>query len=116
MLGPRSLQVAIVGNKVDLLGAGELRAAQSAGGLIWEAQRLADELANGRHHLSSAKLGRGVGELFASLSRRMVEQRRRSAGSCERPLASARLVRPLPPAPDRQQAAGSGPAASSCQC
>jgi hypothetical protein len=107
MLGQQNVCLAIIGNKSDLLSGGgggheQRRESRTAGGsspeaqLVQEAIQLSEELPNARHHLTSAKLNQGVGELFVSLSRRMIEQQRRLA--LERHdsrllLASSRVVR-----------------------
>lgn len=106
MLGKQNVRLAIVGNKLDLLNLGpggngggcaisEQRAVQ-ASAVIQEAIQLSEELQNARHYLASAKLNQGLGELFVSLSRRMIEQHKRLAGARRENktvLASSRLVR-----------------------
>lgn len=81
MLGARNVRLAIVGNKLDLLVApNEARAIQMSP-IIREAIQLTEELQNARHYLTSAKLNQGLGELFVSLSRRMIEQHKRLNGA-----------------------------------
>lgn len=73
MLGNENIKLAIIGNKVDLLSSQEQKNPQS-NALVQEAIQLTNELINARHYLSSAKLNQGIGDLFISLSRRMIEQ------------------------------------------
>lgn len=85
MLGSRNVRLAIIGNKVDLLnvGASEQRAA-AASSVVREAIQLVDELQNARHFLTSAKLNQGIGELFVSLARHMIDQHRRLSSSSKK--------------------------------
>lgn len=80
MLGIKNVRLAIIGNKVDLLEApNEARAIQMSA-VIREAIQMTEELQNARHYLTSAKLNHGLGELFVSLARLMIEQHKRLAG------------------------------------
>ena len=133
MLGMKNVQLAIIGNKVDLLNvANEQRAAQVSS-IIREAMQLADELQNARHYLTSAKLNQGIGELFVSLSRRMIEQHKRLAATRRdsKTAAGSRFMRTISLAPDetrdeqtagarlsqadKNKLTGTGPA-NSCSC
>lgn len=113
MLGKQNVCLAIIGNKSDLLngpaggGGGSSRPATSANNyqlqqqqqesqLVQEAVALADELQNARHYLTSAKLNQGIGELFVSLAKRMLDQHKRLAAQrrdSRLMLASSRLAR-----------------------
>lgn len=106
MLGVDNITLAIIGNKSDLLAAPTpteqakqaalaQQAAATSSQLIQEASQLAAELPNARHHLVSAKLNQGIGELFASLSLRMVElARRRASARYSSGSAGSRTLRP----------------------
>lgn len=76
MLGNDNIKLAIIGNKIDLLPVGEQKCPQN-NPLIQEALQLTGENLNAKHYLTSAKLNQGIGELFTSLSKRMVEQARK---------------------------------------
>lgn len=102
MLGSQNIRLAIIGNKVDLLSPSEQKSPNS-NPLVQEAIQYADELTNARHYLTSAKLNHGLGDLFVSLSRRMVEQHKRLVAAREtsaRALASSRAIKTISLADD----------------
>lgn len=80
MLGKDNIKLAIIGNKVDLLSASELKSPQS-NAIIREAIQFTNELMNAKHYLTSAKLNQGIGEAFTSLSKRMIEQAKKQLAS-----------------------------------
>lgn len=76
MEGPDKIKLCIVGNKIDLLDPSIQRKPQNWQ-LIQEAMKLANEIINARHYVISAKQNRGIGEMFLSLSKRMIDQHRK---------------------------------------
>lgn len=83
MLGTQNIRLAIIGNKIDLLPNWSLdsKLAVQSSRLIQEALEYCDDLQNARHYLTSAKCNQGIGDLFVSLSKRMVEQHKRLAAA-----------------------------------
>lgn len=88
MLGNENIKLAIIGNKVDLLTASEQKSPQT-NALIQEAVQFSNELLNAKHYLTSAKLNQGIGDLFVSLSKRMIEQSKKQTASRDSRLASS---------------------------
>lgn len=80
MLGKDNIKLAIIGNKIDLLPASELKNPQN-NTIIREAIQFTNELMNAKHYLTSAKLNQGIGEAFTSLSKRMIEQAKKQLAS-----------------------------------
>lgn len=76
MLGNENIKLAIIGNKMDLLTNQEQKNPHLSP-IVQEAMQLTNELINARHYLTSAKLNQGIGDMFISLSRRMIEQSKR---------------------------------------
>lgn len=76
MLGKDNIQLAIIGNKVDLLPLVEQKSLQN-NSLIQEAIQFTNELQNAKHYITSAKLNQGISEMFINLSKRMVGQANR---------------------------------------
>lgn len=72
MEGIDKIKLSIIGNKLDLLTSFEQRA-PTTNPIIQEALRFTHETINAKHYLTSAKLNQGIGDLFISLSRRMIE-------------------------------------------
>lgn len=73
MLGSDNINLAIIGNKLDLLNINEQKCPQN-NPIIKEALQLTNELMNAKHYLTTAKLNQGIVEMFVSLARRMMEQ------------------------------------------
>jgi len=78
MLGSHKVRLAIVGNKMDLIKD------PASWPLIQEAVAMAEELLNARHYLTSAKSNEGIGEMFVSLAKRMIEQQTLGGGPAGR--------------------------------
>lgn len=71
MLGA-SVCIAIVGNKTDLLPPNEQNSL-TMNALVSEAQEYSNGIGNAMHYNTSAKLNRGIDELFLNLTKRMLE-------------------------------------------
>ena len=79
MEGTGKIQLSIIGNKLDLLSPVEQRSTQT-NSLIQKAVKFAHDTVNARHYLTSAKLNQGIGDLFVDLSRRIIEQQKKTLG------------------------------------
>ena len=71
MLG-NNICIAIVGNKTDLLPPNEQNSL-TMNALVSEAQEYSNGIGNATHYNTTAKLNRGIDELFLSLTKRMLE-------------------------------------------
>lgn len=103
------IKLCIIGNKIDLLQAQQQQLASSATNqlnklnqqkstslpiqyshpVIQDAIKFTNEIINARHYLTSAKQNLGLGELFISLSKRMVDQHKKRR-NCNQDLVETR--------------------------
>lgn len=103
MLGVDNIKLAIIGNKMDLLPTNEQKCPQN-NPLVREALQLTNELSNAKHYLTSAKLNQGIGEMFISLAKRMIEQTKRQLDNARdnRPTSvTSRILKTLSVTDDR---------------
>lgn len=99
MLGKDNIRLAIIGNKLDLLTQNDQKCPQN-NVIIKEAMQFTNELMNAKHYLTSAKLNQGIGEAFISLSKRMIEQAKKSAKRDDRSSARLRKLKTISVADD----------------